>query len=251
MLAHRLPNISVINEFGEKHKFHSLIKGKTIVLNMFYSQCQIKCQPLGKLMKRVNLLLKNYINTHPIEFISITLDAKNDTISDINNFKQIVSSSECLNWHFYTGDYYAIEKLRYKLGMYNAEPEVDAIKSNHSGHFLIFNERLGFIKHTESFDNPVDIARKVIQIIPRNFCTHSYNLDKLDFSSLTDEEIFENIHSMSSVFTVPFLSEDIKEKYNKYAEIQRGFQYNPLQVENKTAENVEKSKSKTSCCCSK
>lgn len=239
-LINFLPNTTLTNENNEQINFHDLIKHKTVILNMFYSNCKVKCVPLNKLMRKVNVLLKEYLHTEDIVFVSITLDAKNDTIEDLNRFKSKVYTSNCLNWHFYTGNYNEIEKLRYKLGMYNPEPEIDAIKSNHSGSFMIFNTLTGFIKHTESFDNPVDIARKVIQTFPKNTYSHSYSLDKLNYDALTDSELFENIHSMNSMFTIPFLPEYIRTKYDKYAELQRGFQYKPP---------IEKAK--TSCCCKK
>jgi protein SCO1 len=227
MLNH-LPNIQLINENNETYKFHDIIKSKTIVFNMFYSRCELKCIPSGKLMKRVNLLLNKYLQRENIEFVSITLDSKNDTVEDINWFKNQVYDNRCLNWHFYTGKFNDIEKLRFKIGMYNPEPEIDKIKSNHSAGFIIFNEKIGFSKHTEGFDNPVDIARKIIQLIPKNMYTHYYDLKDLNFDCLTDEEFFENIHSMNSVFTVPFLPQSIQNKYDNFANQQRGFQYDPF-----------------------
>jgi protein SCO1 len=227
MLNH-LPNIELINENNETKKFQNIIKDKTVVFNMFYSRCELKCIPSGKLMKRVNLLLKNHLQKDNIEFISITLDSKNDTVEDINWFKKQVYDEKCLNWHFYTGNFDDIEKLRFKIGMYNPEPEIDAIKSNHSAGFIIFNTKTGFNKHTEGFDNPIDIARKVMQLIPENMRKHYYNLNNLDYDALTNDEIFENIQTMNSVFTVSFLPEHIRDKYDEFANQQRGFQYDPF-----------------------
>lgn len=238
-LINYLPNTLLIDDNGVKSNFHDLIKDKTVILNMFYSNCQVKCVPLGKLMSRVNLLLNKYIQVEDIKVISITLDAKNDTIQDLNNFKSKVWNNNCSNWNFYTGDYDELEILRHKLGMYSPEPDIDAVKSNHTGSFMIFNEKTGFIKHTQAFDNPVDIARKVVQMLTKNFYCHSYNLNNIDFSALTDEQIFENIQTMNSVFTVSFLPENIKNKFDKHAELQRGFQYKPP-ISNKQ-----------SCCCKK
>lgn len=238
-LTKLLPNINLVDENNETHQFHDLIKNKTVILSMFYSNCQIKCIPSGKLMKRVNLLIKNYLEKEDIVFISITLNAKNDTVEDINNFKDKVWDEKCENWHFYTGNFEDIEKLRFKIGMYNPEPEIDAIKSNHPAGYLLFNEKMGFTKHTEGFDNPVDIARKIIQMIPKNFYSHTYDLSELDFSALTDDEIFENMHTMNSMFTVSFLPKYIVEKYDVYAEEQRGFQYDPY----------EEKKGECCCCC--
>lgn len=232
-----LPNIDLIDDTEKTSKFHDLIKNKTVILNMFYSQCQVKCQPLCKLLRNVNLLLHNYIRTENITFISITLDSQHDTVSDINTFKNKVYDDRCLNWNFYTGNFNEIERLRYKLGMYSPEKEIDAVKSNHSGGFLIFNPKLGFSKHTEAFDNPIDIARKIIQMIPRNFIRHHYDLNDLCYDWLPDDVLFTNIKTMNSMFTVPFLPDHIKLKIDKYAEKQRGFNYKPPINKNKK------------CCC--
>ena len=137
-----LPNVNLIDETGARQSFHQLIKGKTIVLNMFYSHCQVKCQPLGRLLRRVNLLLNRHLSPDQIHFISITLDAENDGVKELNEFKSKVWNDNCINWHFYTGNYSDIESLRYKLGMYSPEPEIDAIKSNQSGNFLNMNESI-------------------------------------------------------------------------------------------------------------
>lgn len=239
MLNH-LPNIELINENNQKQNFHDIIKNKTIIFNMFYSRCELKCIPSGKLMNRVNILLNKYLQNNNIEFVSITLDSKNDTVDDINFFKLQVYNEKCINWHFYTGKFEEIEKLRFRIGMYNPEPEIDAVKSNHSAGFIIFNTKTGFTKHTEGFDNPIDIARKVLQLLPENMYKHYYDLYNLNYKELTDEEIFENIHTMNSVFTVPFLPQDIKNKYDIFANKQRGFQYNPFKVK-----TIEK---KTGCC---
>lgn len=226
-LIQLLPNTLLTNEKGENKHFHDIIKDKTIILNMFYSNCNVKCIPLGKLMKKVNLLINKYICKEDIHFISITLDPQNDTIEDLNNFKNKVWDNKCINWNFYTGNPAELNVLRRKLGMYSPEPEIDAIKSNHSGSFMIFNTKTGFTKHTTPFDNPLDISRKTIQLLTRNFYTHSYDLKDIDYECLTDDELFENIHSMNSVFTTPFLPQNIREKFDKYAELQRGFQYKP------------------------
>lgn len=201
-------------------------------------------------MCRVNLLLQPYIEKEDIRFISITLDAENDTASDIAGFKGKVHTDKCRNWHFYTGNYKEIEVLRRKLGMYSPEPDIDAIKANHSGHFLVFNEKTGFRKHTQAFDNPIDIARKTVQLLTKNFYRHSYDLKDMQFDALTDKQLFANIHTMNAMFTVPFLPEDIKLKYDQQAELQRGFQYDPLEMLNSDG-STENAKTQCCCCCKK
>ena len=230
-LSDRLPNIELINELGEKVLFRNLIKNKLVIIAMFYSRCKKKCIPLGKLLDRINKLLDTQITKNNIQFISISIDPKNDTVSDINKYKDLVKSPDALNWHFYTTENKDdLTLLRYKLGMYSPEPAIDKDISNHSGHFSIFNDKIGFVKHTQAFDNPIDISRKIVQLITANFYTHDYtkNMANLCYNRLSDSELFENIHSINQTFTVPYLPENIRIKFSKYADNQRGFKYDPF-----------------------
>lgn len=230
-LSDRLPNIELINELGINVKFRDLVKNKLVIINMFYSRCKRKCIPLGKLLDRINKLLDTQITKNDIQFISISIDPTNDTVNDINKYKDLVKSPDTLNWHFYTTKNKAnLTLLRYKLGMYSPEPAIDRDISNHSGHFSIFNDNIGFVKHTQSFDNPIDISRKIVQLITTNFYKHDYvaDMNSLCYHKLSDSELFENIHSINQTFTVPYLPDHIREKFSKYANDQRGFEYNPF-----------------------
>lgn len=254
-LTSRLPNIILTNENNEKRNFHDLIENKTVIINMFYSRCEERCIPLGRLINTINLLLTPYIEKDNIHFISISIDPTNDTVEDINAFKNSVcpkdtgennypkdtgennypkdtGGNNCpKGWHFYTTtNKNDIEKLRYTLGMYSPEPEIDNDISNHSGHFTLFNEFTGFIKHTEAFDNPVDIARKVVQLVTNNFYTHDYSqyMKMLHYDKVPERDLFENIHSLNQTFTLPYLPQYLIDQFEKYAGEQRGFQYDPL-----------------------
>jgi cytochrome oxidase Cu insertion factor (SCO1/SenC/PrrC family) len=235
-LIRLLPNTDLTDDIGNTYPFHDLIRGKTIVLNMFYSRCDVKCVPLGKLMLRVYMLLKGLDEREraDIQFVSISLDPANDRLEDLCRFRDTImggrggdNNGSLPNWHFYTGDAVAVDKLRHKLGMYSPEPEIDRVKANHSGAFMIFNDETGFVKHTKAFDNPLDIARKVVQTLPAMFRRHAYSLNNLNYDALTQTELFENIQTLSSVFTVPFLPDHILKQYETEAERQRGFCYVP------------------------
>ena len=247
------PNISLLDETNTRCEFHDLIRDKTVIINMFYSNCKLRCIPLGKLFANVNRLLTDFIEPENIHFISITLDAINDTAEDLNRFKMDVGTDGCKNWHFYTGNPQEIEVLKHKLGMASPILEVERDISKHAGHFIIINEKMNNVKHADDFDNPVDIARKLISHTTNNFPTHcgAKYVSDFNFEALTDEDIFENIHSMSTVFTVPFLPPHIKLKFGAFATKQRGFNYDPLDkilgIDGKSSSTVETISKK--CCC--
>lgn len=215
------------NSNGQRRTMHELIKEKVVVLSMFYSNCKEKCQPLGRLMRRVYTLIGEE-KMDNIQFLSISLDPEVDSSIELKKFQDEIGATKAQHWEFLTTrNEKILYQLRRRLGMYDPEPELDKIKANHAGHFLIFNTKTAFVKHTNAFDNPIDIARKIIQLQTGNFRSHHYSLD-FHYDKLMDSQLFENIQSMSSMFTVPHLPKKIRDKYDTEALKQRGLQYNPI-----------------------
>ena len=235
-MLRNIPNIVVENYNGKKYRFHQLIEGKDVLLNMFYSKCETKCKPLGLLMNNVHKLVHDNPN---IIFISISLDSRNDTIQKLNQFRSSIGANH-RHWYFLRGHPKQIDALRFRIGMYNSDKHIDDVLSNHSGHFIIFNEKYNRVKHADPFDNCVDIARKVVQLLPESILTNSYIelMERLQYNRVKESTLFENIMTMNSVFTVPYLPVYLKNKYDKYALEQKktGFHYDPYL--------------KSKCCCS-
>lgn len=222
-----ISDVIFTNSNNQRRTMHELIKGKVVILSMFYSNCKVKCQPLGRLLRRVYTLIGEE-KMDNIVFLSISLDPEVDSSAELKKFQDKIGSSKARYWEFLTtGNENTLYQLRRRLGMYDPEPELDRIKANHAGHFLIFNTKTAFVKHTNAFDNPIDIARKIVQLQTGNFRTHHYSLD-FHYDKLMDSELFENIQSMSSMFTVPHLPQRIRAKYDAEALNQRGLQYNPI-----------------------
>mgnify|MGYP005636833041 CR=1 FL=1 len=237
-----LPNIKLVNENNIVSNFHDIVSTGTIVISMFYSRCVNKCIPLGKIMKRVHTLLGEFIEQENIHFISITLNSKQDSIDDLNYYKSEIKANGCENWHFFKGEHSDVELLRRQLGMYIPEPDIDSVMSNHSGNSIIVNNETLSVKHVKAFENPINCARKILQQTTKNFPLHSGQecVLKLTYDSLTADELFENVHSISSRFTTPFFPDNIKQMYMEQVEKQRGFDYDPLNIKGVVNEYSDK-----------
>jgi len=194
---------------------------------------------LGKILKRVHTLLGEFVELENIHFISITLDSKQDGIEDLNYYKSEIRANGCANWNFYKGEHLDVEMLRRQLGMYIPEPDIDAVMSNHSGNSIIINNDTLSIKHVKAFENPINYARKILQQTTKNFPLHSgqEGVLKLNYDSFTTDELFENVHSISSRFTTPFFPDNILQMYVGQVEKQRGFDYKPLNTDTESADN--------------
>ena len=66
-------------------------------------------------------------------FISITIDPKNDTPAQLRDYRARHTDQDWTGWLHLTGTYEEIEGLRWRLGVYDLDPEVDADVTQHAG----------------------------------------------------------------------------------------------------------------------
>lgn len=255
-----LPNILLINQDGAEHRFHDILgNGKVILFNMFYATCAVKCVPTGANMVRINKLLSQLMIEKDIHFVSITLDSKNDDTNKLKSYINKINAEDCINWNFYTGNYNEIEDLRFKLCM-NIEDDMELDKdiSIHRSDSLIINNKMGQVRHFYSFENPINIARRLLQLCSSNLGKQNgcFFLKDLDYDKVPDDELFENLLSMSDRYTIPYLPKNVLIKLDKHArkEKENNFNYYPLEIYNnrqKQSGNNLTTKSCISCPCSR
>jgi len=252
-----IPNIQLITQDNIAVKFHDLIKNKVAIISMFYATCDKKCVPLGKHMKKcIDFIGNDIITQKNIVFIHITLDAMNDQVKELIQFRKNIEATNINSWTFVTGNYNELEILRYKLGMYEPDPEMDKIKSNHSGMSLIMNERLNKKCMCTPFENVINISRKIFSLcIPEAYSSTGYKIfSSINFNNFSKDfidRIFTNIHTINQGRTLPFLPENIKILFrDKAIEANKnGFNYDPYK-EYTQSDNSKPSKHKC-CCCTK
>lgn len=246
-----LPNIKLINQDNKKVLFHDLINnGKLVILNMFYAKCNVKCLPSGKILARANKLLGNFTETENIHFVSITLASESDTLEDLKNFRYLVGAEGLKNTGFYTGDPKDIDFLRRRLGMYYDDEKQDKDISQHKAHYLLINNTIGQVKHIRAYKNPMDIARFALQYSTKHLLSQTgcYLLKDLRYDLLEDDELYENVASLNTRYTIPFLRKDIQEKLSVKGKEQKG-RITPLENDKKRNKNIKLNYS-SSCCCS-
>ena len=246
-----LPNTTLITHNNQQVSFHDLIHNRVVIISMFYATCVRKCVPLGNHMKKcIDFIGDDIIRDKQITFLHISLDAKYDTVQRLNDFRRRVGAVDREYWTFVTGNYEDIETLRFKLGMYERDPERDKIKSNHSGMALIMNERVHKKNHCKPFENVINMTQKIFSVcIPEVYSSSGYRLFKrIPFETFTTDfidKIFTNIHTINQARTLPFLPDRFKYIFRtKAIEANRkGFHYDPY------SEYIPDCPITTSCCC--
>ncbi len=230
-----LPNTKLVDYHGTRHHLHDLIRGNVAVISMFYSTCTRKCIPSAKNLAQVySLLGEDRVEKHNVRFLSISLDPQNDGVSALREFRMVTGAEQCRAWNFFTGVPDEVLKLRNKLGMYEAEPEVEAFKANHSAHTLILNEAANRSRMAGPFENPLNVLRKIFQLVSSHVYRHdgASLLRDVCTEHLTDDQhnkLFDNILTLHTMFTLPFLSPNLKARFVEQANRQRKdhFEWDP------------------------
>ena len=238
-----LPNTELVDYHNTRWNLHDLIRGNVVVISLFYSTCTRKCIPSAKNLVQVYKLLgEDRVEKHNVCFLSISLDPKNDGVSALREFRRVTGADQCHAWNFFTGEPDEILKLRNKLGMYEAEPEVEAFKANHSAHTLILNEAANRSKMAGPFENSLNVLRKIFQLVSSH--VHRHDGAKLlrdvrteHLNDVQHNKLFDNILTLHTMFTLPFLSSNLKKRFVEAAKRQREdhFEWDPTS-QNKESE---------------
>ncbi len=222
-----LPNTALVDYRGTTQHLHDLIRGNLAVISMFYSRCARKCIPSAKNLVQVySLLRKEQIEKHNVRFLSISLDPQIDREAALREFRRVVGAEQCAAWNFFTGAPNEVLTLRTKLGMYEAEPEVEAFKANHSAHILILNEAANRSVMAGPFENPLNILRKIFQLVSAHVGRHDgakllRAINTNQYGDAQSRKLFANILTLHTMFTLPFLPPNLKVRFVEEAKRQR------------------------------
>lgn len=131
MRRRHFPNVELITHHGKKVRFYDdLIKGKKVMFNFMYAECDNVCPPITANLVRVQRLLGDRVG-RDLFMYSITLKPEEDSPADLKRYAQMHKAQP--GWLFLTGKPADIERLRRALGYVYPDPAEDADKSNHIG----------------------------------------------------------------------------------------------------------------------
>ncbi len=107
-LYHRISNLILTNQFGQKISLDSDLKGKILVIDFFFTTCASICPKLTGNMK----LLQKSFRKDPkkeasldtvVQFISITVTPERDSFQALRKYADHYGVNHD-NWSFLTGD---------------------------------------------------------------------------------------------------------------------------------------------------
>jgi protein SCO1/2 len=157
-------NVEVQDQDGETLRFYDdVLKGKIILINFFYAECEAICPLMTENLARVQELLGSRVNKE-IFFVSISLRPEHDTPAVMAAYAKTYGVGP--GWRFLTGKKDDIELLRHRLGFDDITAIIDADPNEHIGTVRIANEPMHRWAMVPALVSPPGIIRAVKRVIP-------------------------------------------------------------------------------------
>ena len=139
----KVPNFNFINQNGESFSDNHL-KGKITVLDFFFTNCPGPCPIMTYNMKS---LYDDFSNSEEVQFVSITVDPKNDNIEVLKNYAKINGITD-ERWQLLTSDLSNIKSLKREGFMLFA----DELPQGHAIKFILIDDDQNIRKYFDGTD---------------------------------------------------------------------------------------------------
>jgi len=150
-------DVELLNQNGEKVRFYTdVLKGKTVVVNAFFTTCTSVCPPMNRNMERIQEALGDRVG-RDVFLVSITVDPEIDTPTRLKDYAKKFHAGP--GWVFLTGKKENLDWALYKLGQY-----VEA-KEDHKTIFIIGNEPTGLWKKAFGMANVGELVQIVESVV--------------------------------------------------------------------------------------
>jgi protein SCO1/2 len=131
-------DVELVNQDGEKVRFYTdVLKGKTVVVNAFFTTCTSVCPPMNRSMEKIQEALGDRVGKD-VFLVSLTVDPETDTPARLKEYAAKFHAGP--GWAFLTGKKENLDWALYKLGQYVED------KTNHKTVIIIGNESTGLWK---------------------------------------------------------------------------------------------------------
>lgn len=156
--AHKyFTDVELINQDGRKVRFYSdVLKGKTVVVNAFFTSCTSVCPPMNRNMEKIQEALGDRVGKD-VFLVSITVDPEVDTPARMKDYAQKFHAGK--GWIFLTGKKENLDWALYKLGQYVER------KDDHKTIFIIGNEPTGLWKKAFGMANVAELVQVVESVV--------------------------------------------------------------------------------------
>ncbi|HWS88878.1 MAG TPA: SCO family protein [Pyrinomonadaceae bacterium] len=131
-------DVELLDQDGRKVRFYTdMLKGKTVVLNAFFTTCTSVCPPMNRNLEKVQEALGDRLGKD-VFIVSVSVDPETDTPTRLKEYAKRFHARP--GWTFLTGKKENVDWALYKVGQYVEE------KDGHTTIIVIGNETTGLWK---------------------------------------------------------------------------------------------------------
>jgi protein SCO1/2 len=146
-------DVELVDQDGRKVRFYSdVLKGRTVVVNAFFTTCASVCPPMNRNMEKVQAALGGRAGKDVL-LVSISVDPEADTPERLKEYARKFHAGP--GWLFLTGRKQNVDWALYKVGQY-----VEA-KDDHTTVIIVGNEATGLWKKAFGMAKPSDLIQIV------------------------------------------------------------------------------------------
>lgn len=128
-----IPNVRVTSQEGKSYHFYDdLVKGKTVLINFFYAECNGICPRMTSNLARVKAALGEQVG-RDIFIYSISLKPQQDTPRKLSDYARMHGIKPGSGWLLLQARHSDMELLRERLGFKDSDPVLDADINQHTG----------------------------------------------------------------------------------------------------------------------
>jgi len=150
-------DVELINQDGKKVHFYSdVLKGKTVIVNAFFTSCTSVCPPMNRNMEKIQEALGDRVG-RDVFLVSMTVDPETDTPARMKEYAKKFHAGP--GWIFLTGKKENLDWALYKLGQY-----VES-KDDHQTVLIIGNEPTGLWKKAFGMANVAELVQVVESVV--------------------------------------------------------------------------------------
>ncbi len=146
-------DVELLDQDGRRLRFYTdVLKGKTVVINAFFTTCTSVCPPMNRNMEKIQAALGERAG-RDVFLVSISVDPETDTPERLKEYAQKFHAGK--GWIFLTGKKENVDWALYKVGQY-----VEA-KDDHTTVIVIGNEPTGLWKKALGVAKPAELIEVV------------------------------------------------------------------------------------------
>ncbi|MGB8508725.1 MAG: SCO family protein [Pyrinomonadaceae bacterium] len=150
-------DVELLNQDGEKMRFYSdVLKGKTVIVNAFFTTCTSVCPPMNRNLEKVQEALGERLGKD-VFIVSISVDPETDTPTRLKEYSRKFHARP--GWLFLTGKKENVDWALYKVGQYVEE------KNDHTTVIIIGNEATGLWKKAFGLAKAAELTEIVQSVL--------------------------------------------------------------------------------------